>query len=255
MHFFYLIIFFVLGLFMGSFYTVVGIRAAKRENFVTGHSHCDTCGHTLSLLDMVPVFSYLFLRGRCRYCKAKIVPLSTWMEIFTGILFALSYYVFGLSYELLIALGIVSMLVILSVSDISYMIIPDELLILFAGYFLIVITLQSGVIQALIAILSGFVLFSVMYLVMLFGNFIFKKETLGGGDIKMMFVFGLILSPLVGVISIFLGSLLALPISMVLLMRKHQHLIPFGPFLLISLAFLYFTQITTSMILEFFRLF
>ena len=147
------------------------------------------------------------------------------------------------------------MLVILSVSDISYMIIPDEILIFFAGYFLILITLQSGILEAFVSILSGLFLFGVMYLIMLFGNFVFKKETLGGGDIKMMFVFGLVLSPFVGVVSIFLGSLLALPISAVLLMRKDQHLIPFGPFLLISFAFLYFMQIQPSMVLAFFRLF
>jgi len=90
---------------------------------------------------------------------------------------------------------------------------------------------------------------------MLAGNFIFKKETLGGGDIKMMFVFGLILSPIMGIISIFLGSLLALPISISLLLRKNQHLIPFGPFLLMSFALIYFMQIDFSMILAFFRLF
>jgi len=204
---------------------------------------------------MVPLLSFIFLRGKCRYCGKKIPDLSSYMEFFTGILFALSYFVFGFSSQLFIALGIVSMLIILSVSDITYMIIPDEVLIFFAGYFLIIIALASGVIPALIAIFYGLILFSMMYGIMLLGNFLFRKETLGGGDIKMMFVVGIVLNPIMGLISIFLGSFLALPISILLLIKKHQNLIPFGPFLLISFAFLYFTQINIDMILNFLRLF
>lgn len=235
---------------MGSFYTVVGQHLPNHEPFLINRSHCDICKHKLSLLDMIPIISYLFLKGKCRYCHTKISNLSTYMELFTGILFACSYYVFGLSYNLLIALGIVTLLIIVSVSDITYFIIPDELLIFFTGYFLIIIALNNGVITALWSILSGFLLFSVMYIIMLFGNFIFKKETLGGGDIKMMFVFGLILHPIIGIFSIFLSSLLALPISMLLLWKKNQNLIPFGPFLIIGSAILYFTKITPEIILK-----
>ena len=68
------------------------------------------------------------------------------------------------------------MLIILSVSDLSYYIIPDEVLIFFSGYFLIIITLQFGVVPALISIRNGLILFGVMYLIMLIGNFLFKKE-------------------------------------------------------------------------------
>ena len=235
---------------MGSFYTVVGQHLPNHEPFITNRSHCDICNHKLSFLDMIPIISYLFLKGKCRYCHTKISNLSTYMELFTGILFACSYYVFGLSYNLLIALGIVTLLIIVSVSDITYFIIPDELLIFFTGYFLIIIALNNGVITALWSILSGFLLFSIMYIIMLFGNFMFKKETLGGGDIKMMFVFGLILHPIIGIFSIFLSSLLALPISMLLLWKKNQNLIPFGPFLIIGSAILYFTKITPEIILK-----
>ncbi len=235
---------------MGSFYTVVGQHLPNHEPFLINRSHCDICKHKLSFLDMIPIISYLFLKGKCRYCHTKISNLSTYMELFTGVLFACSYYVFGLSYNLLIALGIVTLLIIVSVSDITYFIIPDELLIFFTGYFLIIIALNNGVITALWSILSGFLLFSVMYIIMLFGNFIFKKETLGGGDIKMMFVFGLVLHPIIGIFSIFLSSLLALPISIILLWKKNQNLIPFGPFLIIGSAILYFTKITPEIILK-----
>lgn len=251
MNILYLIIFFILGLFMGSFFTVVGLRLPRHENFLTNRSYCDSCKHELSFLDMVPVFSFLFLKGKCRYCKKKIDSLSTYMELFTGILFALSFYVFGFSYELFIALGIVSMLIIISVSDLSYYIIPDELIIFFSGYFLIVFALSNGVMNTFVNILSGAIMFCIMYTIMLIGNFLFKKESLGGGDIKLMFVVGLVLSPLLGLFVIFFGSMFALPISFLILRRKNTKLIPFGPFLLIAFLFIYFTKLDTNMILSF----
>ena len=253
MNILYLIIFFVLGLLMGSFFTVVGTRLPNGEKFLTGRSHCDKCKHDLSLLDMIPIISYIFLRGRCRYCKAKIDDLSSYMEFFTGVLFALAYFVFGFSYELFIALGIVAMLIIISVSDISYLIIPDEILIFFSGYFLIIYTLKDGVLWALTHLVTGMVLFAIMYFILILGNKLFKKETLGGGDVKMMFVFGIVLHPLLGLIVIFIGSLLALPVSLILLFKNNQRLVPFGPFLLISFAFIFFTKIEATQIIEFIK--
>lgn len=246
----YLIIFFIFGMFFGSFFTVIGLRMPKDEPFLTGRSHCDNCLHELSLLDMVPIFSYLFLRGKCRYCKEKINSLSTWMELFTGILFALAYYAFGFSYSLLVALGIIAMLIIVTVSDMSYLVIPDQLLIFFSIYFVVISLLDGGLKQTLLNILSGFFLFFIMYLIMLIGNKLFKRESLGGGDIKMMFVFGIILHPLLGAISIFLGSCLALPVSLFILTKKKERIVPFGPFLLIALTLIYFTRLTPRTILD-----
>lgn len=253
MNILYLIIFFLLGLFMGSFLTVVGLRCPKHENFISNRSYCDECKHTLSFLDMIPIVSYIMLKGKCRYCKKKIDPLSTYMELFTGILFALSYAIFGISYELLIALGIVSLLSIISVSDISYYIIPDEVLVFFTAYFLIILTLSNGVMATLVNVLSGFIMFCIMYTIMLLGNFLFKKESLGGGDIKLMFVIGLVLSPLPSLLVIFFGSLIALPISFIILVRKQTKLIPFGPFLIIAFLCIYLTRIDTNMILSLLR--
>ena len=251
MDFVYMIIFFILGLFMGSFYTVVGSRMPRGESFIRGRSYCDHCHHTLSFFDMVPIVSYLFLRGKCRYCGAKFSSLSSWMEFFTGVLFALSYYTFHFHEGFFISLGIVSMLSILSVSDISYYIIPDEVLIFFSGYFLILHTLYHGVISSLFSVLSGLLLFGIMYFIMILGNFIFKKETLGGGDIKLMFVVGLVLHPLVGILLIFLSSFIALPVSLLLLLKRGENLVPFGPFLLISFLFLYMISVDASTLLNF----
>ncbi len=246
----YIIIFFIFGSLMGSFLTVIGLRLPKNENFTTTQSHCDSCGHVLKLYEMVPIISYLLQRGRCRYCKAKIDGLSTFIELFTGFLFAVAYYAFGFSFQLMIALGIVSLLMTVVVSDITYLVIPDELLIFFSIYFIIFQILDIGLLEAFKHVLCGAFLFGLMYLIMLIGNKALKKESLGGGDIKMMFVFGLILDPLLGTLSVFLGSVIALPISLILLHKQKEKVIPFGPFLLIALTFIYFSGITTQDILN-----
>lgn len=250
----YLIIFFILGCHMGSFYTVIGMRLPKHEDFFFSRSHCDKCNHPLSMLDMIPVLSYLLLKGRCRYCHKKISNISTYMEIFTGVLYALSFWIFGFSYELLVALGLVTLLSIISVSDIMYYIIPDELLIFFTGYFLIANALNKGVEQALMSVMSGVILFAIMYLIMTLGNFIFKKETLGGGDIKLMLVIGIVLNPFLGIISIFLSSFIALPISLLILLKEKKNIIPFGPFLIISAILIYMTKVDMTTIINWLKI-
>ena len=87
---------------------------------------------------------------------------------------------------------------------------------------------------------------------MLMGNFIFKKETLGGADIKLMFIAGLVLHPLIGVIVIFVASCIALPISLVIYLTDKEHIIPFGPFLAASIILMYFLKIDMDMFLNLF---
>lgn len=250
----YLIIFFIFGSLMGSFLTVIGLRLPKNENFTTTHSHCDSCGHRLYLYEMIPIISYLIQKGRCRYCKAKVDALSTFVELFTGLLFAIAFYAFGFTYHLAIALGIVCLLMSVVVSDITYLVIPDELLVFFSLYFIIFQLLDIGILETLKHVLTGAFLFGLMYLIMLIGNKTLKKESLGGGDIKMMFVFGLILDPLLGTLSVFIASVIALPISLILLKKQNERMIPFGPFLLIALTLIYFSGLTTPMVIEWLKM-
>ena len=107
--------------------------------------------------------------------------------------------------------------------------------------------------SALYSILSGLLLFGFMYLVMLIGNFLFKKESLGGGDIKLMFVVGLVLNPFLGLLVIFIASFLALPISLIILWRTKKNLVPFGPFLLTGFMFIYFTRLNMDIIIDFIK--
>ena len=117
--------------------------------------------------------------------------------------------------------------------------------------FLIIQFLNSGLKETLIHLGTGILLFSMMYLIMFIGNKTLKKESLGGGDIKMMFLFGLVLDPLLGTLTIFLGSLFALPMSFLLMKTNNEKAIPFGPFLLIAFTFIYFTKMSSLDVLKF----
>ena len=247
----YEILFFLLGIFLGKFFHKIGEAIPKKERILSSHDVCENCGHTLKWYEGIPLFSYLISFGKCHYCKGKIDVLSTYISFFTGLLFSVAFYSFSFSYELLVALGIVSMLMIIVVSDLNYLIIPDEVLIFFSVYFILLSFLFTGISNTFYHILYGILLFVVMYLVMVIGNFVLKKEALGGGDIKMMFLFGFLLDPFLGVLSIFIGSLFALPISLFLLCKQKEPVIPFGPFLLIALTFLFFTKLTTHDVLTF----
>lgn len=94
--FFYTIIF-IIGTLFGSFYTLAVYRIPKRQDIVHTHSYCPNCNHKLGLLDLFPIFSYIFLRGKCRYCKEKIRPRYLILEILSGLLFIIIAHLIGLS--------------------------------------------------------------------------------------------------------------------------------------------------------------
>lgn len=244
MEIFYLVMFFIVGTIFGSFYNVVGFRLSTGGSLIKPkHSYCPKCKKQLTNIELIPILSFLIQGGKCRGCKDKISIFYPFTEMMTGLLFMVSYYSFGVSIQLFIALSIVSLLMIVIVSDINFMIIPDEVTIFFSILIIILKFIELGPLGGFKAILSGIILFIVMYLIMLLGNFMFKKESLGGGDVKLMFIIGLVLHPILGLLVIFLSSLIALPVSLVLLMTKKENIIPFGPFILISLVLIYMLKI------------
>lgn len=97
MEIFFYVIIFIIGTLFGSFYTLAVYRIPKRQDIIHTHSYCPNCNHKLGLLDLFPIFSYIFLRGRCRYCKEKIRPRYLILEILSGMLFVLLAYFMGLS--------------------------------------------------------------------------------------------------------------------------------------------------------------
>ena len=241
----YILFFTIFGLIMGSFYNVVGYRLPNNMSIAFPPSHCPKCNHKLTALELIPVLSYIFQLGKCKNCKSKISIQYPLIELITGILFGLSYYIFGFTINLPIALILVSYVVIIFVSDIKYMIIPDEVTITCAILMFICKCIE-GSMPALMSLLYGVITFICMFLIKILGDFVFKRESLGGGDIKLMFVVGMVLGPVIGLCVIFIGSILAFPVAIVSVLTKKEHLIPFGPYLGIGLLILFFFSITPS---------
>ena len=131
----YLLIFLIAGFHIGSFLSVIAFRVPRHESFILGSSHCDSCNHNLKWYEMIPIFSYILQRGQCKHCGSKIPGVLFISEVLTGILFLLSFYIFGFTYSLLIALGLVCFFILVLVSDTQYLIIPDSFIIFFSIYF------------------------------------------------------------------------------------------------------------------------
>ena len=244
---------FIMGTIFGSFYNVVGYRLPKGESIVFPPSHCPKCNHKLTFFELIPILSYVFQKGKCKKCHQKISLFYPIFEALTGILFVLSYLSYGLSYELIIVLTFISMMIIIVVSDYNYLIIPDSVLIIFGSLLLIEILLINGLNAALLALLDGILAFITMFLLKKLGDFIFKKESMGGGDIKLLFLFGMVLSYPIAILSIFVGSLIGLPIAILILYKKKDHVIPFGPFLAAGATLLLLLNIDINTIINLYR--
>lgn len=240
---YYCIVMFIFGSILGSFYNVVGYRIPKGESIVFPSSHCTNCGHKLKFYELIPIFSFLCLGGKCSKCKQKISWFYTIFELLTGFLFLISYIIFKNDIiNLVISLTFISMVIIIFISDYHYLIIPDSVLMFFSIILLIELVFKNGIINIYIPILNGILSFVSMYVIKLFGDFLFKKESMGGGDIKLMFVIGMVLGFPEALFSIFIGSLIGLPIAFIILIKNKNHIIPFGPLLGIGAIVMLLTQ-------------
>lgn len=237
------VILFIFGLVFGSFYNVVGLRLSKGESIVFPSSHCMNCNHRLHFFDLIPLFSYLFLKGKCRYCSKHISIKYPLFELLTAILFCTSYLKFGYSIETIISIILCSMLVIITVSDLDSYIIPDSVLIIcsiliFGLYFYEYKTIPLN------NLLNGVASFIFMFLIKMLGNFILKKESMGDGDIKLMAVVGMVIGFKKAILSLFLASYLGLPYAIYIMVKKNvNHELPFGPFLSLASLILLFVDI------------
>lgn len=247
----YIICFFLVGVVFGSFYNVLGTRIPKGESIVKPSSHCENCGHVLKWYELIPIISFLALKGRCSSCKTKLSWMYPFSELFCGILFAISFYSYGFSIELFVSLIISSLLIIVIVSDINYMIIPDRFIVIPSILIIILKLIEFGVEKTFYAVLSGILSFTIMYLIMKLGSFLFKKEALGGADVKLMFIVGLCLEPFLSLIVIIIASVIALPVALFLLYKEKENIIPFGPFIVVGLLIMMFTKLNTQEIINF----
>ena len=198
---------------MGSFLLCM----AGSEN-IYSRSKCDHCGHILSATDLIPLFSYLFLKGKCRYCNMTLniaYPLS---ELFTGIVYFLFVYKYGLSVKTLMYLILVSIMIFVSIKDIKEMIIPDLAVILgIINYLMFSTDRASGII-------NSFTIGTMILFLKILMEKIYKKEMMGFGDIKLIYMLGLYTSVYNGLLALLLASICGL----VLIVYTKKDIFPFG---------------------------
>lgn len=236
---------------MGSFYHVVATRISNDESIVFPGSHCNMCNYKLKWYENIPIVSYILLRGKCSNCHKKIPISYIISEIITGVLFAVLFHSFKFSIDLVVALIFVSSLIIVIISDIEYMIILDEVLLFSSLIIILIYIFGTGLESAAMHIYGGVGAFIMMYAIKILGDKLFKKESLGGGDIKLMFLFGLVLGFPMSICVIFLATFIAFPIALFLLFTNKDNIIPFGPFLSMSAIIILVSKLNIMDVLEF----
>ncbi len=247
--YFYILVF-ILGSIFASFIHVYVTRLLKGESIITPRSHCTTCNHKLSWYELIPIISYFLQRGRCRKCNTKIGLSYIVVEILTGVLFLLTFIKFGFSFKTLLGFTIILVMISVFLSDFKEMIILDSTLIVGIVLSYIFIFLDLGWRQGIYkSFLYGVFAFVLMFLIKVLGDAFFKRESLGGGDIKLAFLMGSILPYNLFLIALVLGSTSALPYALYVALSKKTNELAYGPFLVLGLFITFFFQNEISSIL------
>ncbi len=231
---------FVLGTVFGSFLNCAAWRTARGESFLKGRSRCTACGHELSALDLVPVLSWVFLKGRCRYCGAKISARYPLTELAFGVLTLLCLLRFDITVLCLRNWVFLCCLFFLSLVDLEIQEIPDGSLIAAAAAWAVTLPLlHTGLKDAGMRLLAGFAFGAAMLLISLLMDRLLKKESLGGGDIKLFFVTGLYLGFVGTLFAVMAACVLGLLIAFALFRGDLKgRAFPFGPAIALASAFM-----------------
>ena len=258
----YNIIIFIFGLIIGSFLNVVIFRLESGEKIVNDRSKCMNCGHILAWRDLLPLCSFLFLKGKCRYCQKKISWQYPLVELSTGIMFVLifnfqllasdSYLISNIQYpigSLLFWFLTSAALIVVFVYDLKHYIIPDKII-----YSAITVALgfnlfnDLGIISKLGILDLQFIIYNSIFLNYLFAAIIAsafflsiviitRGKGMGGGDIKLAFLMGLLLGWPMIIFSVFLSFVVGSIVGVFLILvgrKKIKSMIPFGPFLILG---------------------
>lgn len=245
------VIIFIFGSIMGSFLNVLAVRLSNNESIIYPSSHCHNCQHKLKWYELIPILSYIIQKGKSNCCNTRIPISYLIVEIVTGALYCTAYHSFGLSYELVISLIFISSLITIIVSDIEYMIILDEVIAVACILIILLELVFFGLEFTVNKILSGILAFITMYGIKIIGDKMFKKESMGGGDIKLMFLFGIVIGFPLSICDIFLATFIAFPVAIYLLFSRKDSLIPFGPFLAMAAILIHISKVDISSIINF----
>lgn len=234
---FYIFIF-IIGSIVGSFLNVCIYRLPKNESIVLPRSYCPNCKKNIPWFDNIPLLSFIILKAKCRFCAKHISFRYFIVELITALLFLFLFIFFGPTIKFLIFASLSSVLIIASFIDIEYQIIPDEITLggLLIGILLSIVypglhdmySIKYSLMSSLKGVLVGG---GSIFLIGFIGKLIFKKEAMGGGDVKFMAMIGSILGWKKVLLTFFIAPFFGSIIGIIVLLKNKEHLIPYGPFL------------------------
>ena len=243
------ILVFIFGSIIGSFLNVCIHRLPLEESIVKPGSHCCCCNKQIPWYDNIPFLSYLFLGGRCRFCKKKISSRYFLVELLTAIMFLVFFRLYGLSYSFFSYVIFTAGLIIATFVDIKHRIIPDEIslggivvgvivnlvrpYIEHGSYDLLPVwdSLLGVVIGGGIIYLTGFFFDLVYFKILKRPPIQGETESMGGGDVKLLAMIGAFLGWKRALLTFFIAPFLGVFIGILNLITKKDHTIPYGPFL------------------------
>lgn len=249
----FIFLIFILGISIGSFLNVLIDRLPRGESVLKGRSYCESCKKDLAWHDLIPLFSFIQLKGKCRYCQFPIGWYYPIVELTTGMFFVSVYFKnfqfsilnsqlnsqFSMTSVLTIPyyLFIIAAFIVIFFTDLKYGIIPDKIIypsILVSAVYVFIIH-NSLFVNHLLSAISAFLFF---YLLMIGTEIVLKKSGMGFGDVKLVFLLGLFLGFPQIIISLYLSFLTGALVSIILVILKKKKFfggtIPFGPFLILG---------------------
>lgn len=255
-------ILFIYGTVIGSFLNVLIDRLPNEES-IMGRSHCDSCKKKLNGLDLFPIFSFLFLGGKCRYCHKKLSYFYPFIEILTGSAFVLTWLYFpflpvAFPFDIalrVLGLGLVSTLIVIIFADLKYQIIPDSMQISLLILSVLFHLLQGESASAFINyLLSGLAIMTPI----LFLFLVTKGRGMGFGDVKLAYIFGFLLGLKGGLMVLYISFLVGGIIGAVLLLSRKKGMkstIAFGPYLVLGIiVVLFFAQQINAILYQYYGL-
>lgn len=223
---------FIIGLVMGSFLNVAAIRSLNNENIVYPPSHCTNCGHRLGFLDLFPVLSYVFLKGRCRYCHKKISPIYPFGELLTAAAYTVIFYKFTFTLNTLLQIVFISIMIICCISDILKGQISKNIINIGC---IIILILRIIVYDDMFKyIADGIIVFAVMFII-----YKLTKDKIGFADVKLIAVSAVSL----GLLNTFCSVFYASCIGVILNIKRRKRKIPFIPYLTIGIIITYIVNV------------
>jgi len=234
----YIFLFAILGLVVGSFLNVCIDRLPQNKSVAYPPSHCEACQHKLAAKDLIPVFSYLRLGGRCRYCQASIPKKLLWVELATAVISALLYWHYGLSAQLGVMAFYTCLFIVIFVIDLEHSLILNK--VVYPGMVVALLlslypwpwfseSIGMRVAYAALGGAAGFAIFLLIALV--------SRGGMGWGDVKLAALIGLATGFPMVFVAIIMAAILGGIVAVALLIarkRGRREMIPFGPFLAVA---------------------